>query len=92
MSRFWLRIIHHETSSNTSFRLLTNVVCVAVCIGSGKPFMIGVYSLFWNFCGGGIVSTRAGNCVNGNCRFLLELVVFFGLCAGETLQRKIIDY
>lgn len=51
--------------------------------------MIGVYSLFWNFWGGGIVSTLTGSWVRGNCRFRPALLGFFiGRCAGETLHKS----
>lgn len=65
----------------------TKVVCVAECCkGSGKPFAEEDKSLFLNFCGGGIVSTRPGSCVRGKPLVLPTFLL--GPCAGETLNTE----
>lgn len=54
-------------------------------MGSGSPLEDGGdISLFLNFCGGGMVSTRPGRWVSGNP--LALALVLLGPCAGETLK------
>lgn len=87
---WWLYLCSLEFISGSENRQwistssLTSVVCVALWIGSGSPLTkLGLSLLFWNFCGGGMVSILAGSCVRGNDLFF-ELLVF-GRCTGETL-------
>lgn len=53
-------------------------------MGSGNPLTAAPEKLFLNFCGGGMVSTRPGNCVRG--KPLVLLLLRLGPCEGDTLQ------